>query len=86
MSDARFEERSASIPEGSTLLMCTDGITEARNPRGQFFGPERVQQTVLRADKRAPFRPSPRPTALYPGAPVHLQPAPDDLSVLVARF
>lgn len=88
VSDARFEERSASIPEGSTLLMCTDGITEARNPRGQFFGPERVQQTVLRygLGERA-LSPQSLADRLYTQVRQFTRSQlSDDLSVLVARF
>jgi serine phosphatase RsbU (regulator of sigma subunit) len=88
VSDARFEERSASIPEGSTLLMCTDGITEARNPLGQFFGPERVQQTVLRygLGERA-LSPQSLADRLYTQVRQFTRSQlSDDLSVLVARF
>jgi len=88
VADARFEERSACIPEGSTLLMCTDGITEARNPQGQFFGPERVQQTVLRygLGERA-LSPQSLADRLYTQVRQFTQSQlSDDLSVLVARF
>lgn len=88
VSDARFEERSTSIPEGSTLLMCTDGITEARNPQGQFFGPERVRQTILRygLGERA-LSPQSLADRLYTQVRQFTRsPLCDDLSVLVARF
>lgn len=46
--DARFEERAVEIPPGSSLLMYTDGITEARDPSGRFFGLDRLQQVIAR--------------------------------------
>lgn len=46
--DARFEERAVGIPEGTGLLLYTDGITEARDPAGRFFDLDRLLQIVNR--------------------------------------
>lgn len=37
-----FEERSVELSIGDKLLLYTDGITEAENPQGVFFGVERL--------------------------------------------
>jgi len=46
VQQATFEELSVEVPEGTTLLMYTDGITEARSSSSVFFGPERLSETV----------------------------------------
>lgn len=38
----RFEIRSVSMEPGDTLVAFTDGVTEALNARGEFFGGERL--------------------------------------------
>jgi len=37
-----FEEKCASLKSGDRLLLYTDGITEAQNPAGEFFGTARL--------------------------------------------
>lgn len=37
-----FEERRVELQPGDTLLLYTDGITEAESPDGTFFGEERL--------------------------------------------
>ncbi|MCQ4189007.1 PAS domain S-box protein [Methylocystis suflitae] len=37
-----FEERSIELSAGDKLLFYTDGVTEAQNPRGDFFGVDRL--------------------------------------------
>jgi sigma-B regulation protein RsbU (phosphoserine phosphatase) len=37
-----FEEKSVLLNRGDRILLYTDGITEARNERGEFFGPQRL--------------------------------------------
>ena len=36
--DVDFEERSVGLAAGDRLLLYTDGVTEAENPQGAFFG------------------------------------------------
>ena len=37
-----FEERSIGLSAGDKLLFYTDGVTEAQNRRGDFFGVDRL--------------------------------------------
>jgi phosphoserine phosphatase RsbU/P len=41
--DLLLDENSISLPQGGTLVLFTDGLTDCRNPQGQVFGHERVQ-------------------------------------------
>ncbi|WP_031429498.1 SpoIIE family protein phosphatase [Methylomicrobium agile] len=40
--EIQFEEKSILLNPGDLVLLYTDGITEAQNPRGEFFGTERL--------------------------------------------
>jgi serine phosphatase RsbU (regulator of sigma subunit) len=40
--EIRFEEKRAELHPGDLLLLFTDGVTEAENPEGGFFGEERL--------------------------------------------
>ena len=35
-----------SLPQGSTLLLYTDGLTDCRNPEGESFGLQRIKDTL----------------------------------------
>ncbi len=41
------EERQIQIAPGDLLVFYTDGITEARNSKGEFFGEERLQSSIM---------------------------------------
>jgi serine phosphatase RsbU (regulator of sigma subunit) len=38
------------LERGDRLLLYTDGVVEARNADGVFFGPERLAELVIRQD------------------------------------
>ncbi len=46
MEDTEFEERSVQLEVGDRILLFTDGVTEARNCRGELFGVERLKHLV----------------------------------------
>lgn len=48
IADMQFEAATACIETGELLFGCTDGVTEASSPDGQFFGLDRLEQ-ILRA-------------------------------------
>ncbi len=47
------EERSVTLQPGDLLLVYTDGITDARDERGRFFGVRRLRD-ALRANRSQP--------------------------------
>jgi phosphoserine phosphatase RsbU/P len=51
--DAPFEEETLRLDDRETLVMYTDGVTEARNPRDEEFGEPRLK-TCLEANAAAP--------------------------------
>jgi sigma-B regulation protein RsbU (phosphoserine phosphatase) len=46
--DRPYEETAARVEPGDVLLFYSDGVTEARDPRGRMYGPDRLRE-VLRA-------------------------------------
>lgn len=54
MADARHEVRRIPFGAGELLFAYTDGLTEARDARDEFFGVEGVRETLA----RGPLRPS----------------------------
>jgi sigma-B regulation protein RsbU (phosphoserine phosphatase) len=43
LPEATFEEQCVNLLDGDTLLVYSDGATEAMNPEGDFFGDERLR-------------------------------------------
>ena len=48
MKDSKFKEKKLELKEGETLIIYSDGVTEAINEIGQFFGKERLLNTIKR--------------------------------------
>jgi sigma-B regulation protein RsbU (phosphoserine phosphatase) len=46
LPEARFRRGFARLDPGSVLVLCTDGILERRNRKGEFFGEERLKQVI----------------------------------------
>ena len=42
LPEASYKEREARMEQGDTLVLYTDGVTEAFNPKGDMFGDERL--------------------------------------------
>jgi serine phosphatase RsbU (regulator of sigma subunit) len=51
-SDASYTNSEIDLREGDRVLLYTDGVTEARNPAGEFFEDERVRRWLTAADGR----------------------------------
>jgi len=52
--DAVFEEGSLQLHSGDSIIMFSDGVTEARNPRDEEFGEERLINCVELLHGHAP--------------------------------
>jgi serine phosphatase RsbU (regulator of sigma subunit) len=46
MEDATWEQRVLQLVPGDVLVLYTDGVTEAQNRQGEFFGEERMIEAV----------------------------------------
>lgn len=55
LDDTTYPDASTPLDPGDTLVLYTDGITEAHGPRGSgMFGEARLQETIYRCAKVAP--------------------------------
>ena len=52
--DAKFGERQLELRPGETLLVYTDGVTEAMNPQRDLFGEERLKEAVRGQSRLSP--------------------------------
>jgi len=49
IEDVNLREESVRLRPGDLLVLYSDGITDANSPSGEFFGAERLQQTICSA-------------------------------------
>jgi len=49
-----FEEKTTTLSKGDLILLYTDGLTEAENADGEFFGIERVSDLLIQYSQQAP--------------------------------
>ncbi len=49
-----FEEKYIQLNAGDLILLYTDGLTEAENPQGEFFGTERLRSLLLQCAHKSP--------------------------------
>ena len=48
----RYEQEEIELLHGDCLVFFTDGVTEARDAQGNFYGEERLEETIRRNDWR----------------------------------
>lgn len=48
VTDARFASRTVHLAPGQALLLYTDGITEARDGKGELFGDHALSDHLTR--------------------------------------
>ena len=46
LADYKIDQRTITLKPGQTLVLYTDGITEARDNKGDMFGPERLDDAL----------------------------------------
>ena len=49
LPDTTFSNQTEILPRNSRILLYTDGLTEARNTAGEFFGQERLMKWLKRS-------------------------------------
>jgi serine phosphatase RsbU (regulator of sigma subunit) len=52
--EAHWETAATRVPPGALLLLYTDGISEAQNPRGELFGESKILEAVAATRSRSP--------------------------------
>ncbi len=50
LADAQYECAHTTLPTGGRCVLVTDGVTEAENNEGEFFGDERLEHSANTAD------------------------------------
>ena len=82
--DVIFEEKSIQLQRGDMLLLYTDGITEARNASGEFFGSERLCSILVKVSNEQPeqvVETIHREVTGFIGSPI----SEDDISMVVMK-
>lgn len=84
----RFEEHSCTLEPGTTLVLYTDGLTEAINLSRKEFGREGIHSCLEGFLSRADFPLKEMVSSLSESAHRHAGQAPqsDDLTILAVRF
>jgi phosphoserine phosphatase RsbU/P len=82
-ADVEYEEGQVRIEDGDTLLLYSDGVTDAKRPDGELFGEERLASLWGRCPDGAPER-SVEKILEEVSAFRGVEPQSDDISVVVA--
>lgn len=86
--DTHFEEQVCNLAPGTTLLLYTDGLTEAKNTERKPFGRDGVTRVLEDCVSSGAMAPSQLASALSEAAHAFAGDAPqsDDLTLLVVRY
>lgn len=49
-----FHEKKVTLQKGDLLILYTDGLTEAQNPRGERFGAQRLLEAAQQGSQKSP--------------------------------
>jgi len=85
LDNAVFEEETVSMHRGDTIVMFSDGVTEARNPGGEEFGDERLIAIAQAHRAAAPRELMDHVFAAVQSFSQDAEPT-DDITVAVTRF
>jgi len=47
MEEAQFDVQEKALSPGDKIVIYTDGVTEAQNPEGEFFGRQRLREAIM---------------------------------------
>ena len=54
LDDTTYEQHEVELEQGDMVFLHTDGVLEARSPKGELFGQERLFDTLTRVSKWEP--------------------------------
>ena len=54
MEDAVYRDYELTLSPGDAIFVYTDGVTDANNPEGEFYGVERMEAVLNRLGKKNP--------------------------------
>ena len=85
MESAVYEEGCCGLQAGQVIVIGTDGIWEARNPRGEYFGKNRLTDLIRNQAKRS-AREMARAVIEALDTFRHSQPPEDDATLVVIKI
>lgn len=83
--EAEYEDSGATLAPGETLVLYTDGITEAENGRGEWFAMDRLREALSGSPDRSP-REVAQALLEEVGKFAGGHPQTDDIAVMAVRF
>ena len=51
--NSSYDEFKIRLKDNDTLIIYSDGVTEARNSKGEFFGEQKFQNLILSCQNRS---------------------------------
>jgi len=82
--DAKFGERELQLKPGETLLVYTDGVTEAMNQAKDLFGEDRLEKAVTGVASLSPEKIAERVIEQVEGFVLEAERS-DDITLLVIQ-
>jgi hypothetical protein len=82
---ARYEEEAIALRPGDTLVLFSDGVTDAENPAGEQYGEERLLVALAGSERRSPDDVLEHVLTSVQSFASEQPPA-DDVTVLVIRY
>ncbi|HET9939729.1 MAG TPA: SpoIIE family protein phosphatase [Candidatus Eisenbacteria bacterium] len=82
---AHYEEEAIALQRGDTMVLFSDGVTDAENPAGEQYGEERLLEALAGSERRAPDEILDKVLSSV-RAFADEQPPADDVTVLVIRY
>jgi sigma-B regulation protein RsbU (phosphoserine phosphatase) len=84
--ETKFEVDSVQLEPGDLVLVCSDGVTEARDAEGEFFGDNRLQEFLEGCGARCSAEEVAAKVMTAVRDFAGLAPQADDLTLMVLRY